>query len=390
MKRFYLLFFVVALLGDVPSQAQSVTTLYEGASCMNDALAMDSAGNLYGSRYNGGAVYKYNVTDGVSLFAGQNIGAPNGLAVSDDDVLYIADNTAHRIYRKGTQPGADMELFVDSLMGVSGLIFQPGTDTLIASSYTQSRLYKITPEGDVLAFNNYPAFSGPAGMGFDTQGNLFVANFNNRAIFKVDPAGNTEFFSQLPGSGNLGFMCMIGDTVYATAVQGFKIYKITPDRNVELFLGSSRGDEDGDPSTARFTGPNGIFPAPGGDSLYVSEFIGYFVNGTGRLRLITNLSGQVSTATKAPPAEDIQIRLNPNPARDWAQLSFKLSESSRVKATLLDQYGKEVHVILPDTTLAAGTQEQRFTVANLRAGLYYCTMEIEGRFGYVERIMIVD
>ncbi len=390
MKKIYFLPLLLILVWSLSLNAQTVTTLVTtSANCMNDGMAIDADGNLYGSRYGGGPVFKYNTEGEISIFA-DGFSDPNGLAFDSQGRLYIADNTGHKIYRKGLGVNDTLEVFVDSIIGVSGLLFEHDSDTLIATTYTQKRVYKVTPEGEVLPFLSSNALNGPVGLSYDNLGNLYVANFNNRMIFKVDTDERFDFFTQIPGSGTLGFIACISDTLYATILNTNRIYSIDNAGTVELLLGAEAGDADGDPSMARFRGPNGIFPSLDNKSLYISEFLGSTANSQGRLRLITNLQGNPTTAAPERPVDQLNLKLSPNPTQQWAQLSFQLQESSQVKATLLDQYGKEVRVILPDTTLGAGLQEQRFEVADLSAGLYYCTLEIEGRSSYVERMMIVD
>ena len=138
------------------------------------AVAVDRANNLYIAEYESGLVRKVDTNGVISTYAGGGTsglgdGGPAtqaqlstvyGLTIAPDDSLVIADTFNHRIRR------------IDS-NGIIATIAGNGT-----AGY---------------AGDNGPATSaelnGPSGVTYDSGGNLYIADFGNHAIRKVDTSG---------------------------------------------------------------------------------------------------------------------------------------------------------------------------------------------------------
>ncbi len=380
MKKIYycFLFCFTLLLGSTIT-AQTVTTLGTGIG-IDDALIFDKDGNLFGSAYGGDAIYKMTPDHTFTTFS-SGFNTPNGLAFGNDGTLYMADNEGNKIYKIDADGVA--EPFIDDFFNPSGLIFLNGSDTLIATSYRGNIVSKVTPDSTVSDFSIALGYDGPVGMCYGETGILYVANFNDGIIFKLNSQGIASFFAQPPG-GSIGFITCTNGYLYTSMINDHKIYRISEeDGTVEYFLGSDRGSADGDAATAKFNGPNGILASQGGDSLFVSEF-----SGGGTVRLITNLEG--STAVNEQLKQSLAFRVSPNLAVDQAELSFNLESSQQVKVTLLDRLGKRVREIIPARTLNRGLQKQSIELSDLSPGMYFALLELEERYMFVEQIIIVD
>ena len=157
-------------------------------------LAVDKAGNLYLSDTSGGIarVRKVNAQGTISLFAGgaspsssgdggpatsAGLGTAAGLAVDSQGNLYIADTVGERIRKVNT----------------SGII------TTIAGTGTASYSGDGGP-----AIN--ATLSVPVGVAVDGQGNIYIAESGNALygprVRKVDTSGN---ISTVAGNGKSGF-----------------------------------------------------------------------------------------------------------------------------------------------------------------------------------------
>lgn len=141
----------------------------------------------------------------------------------------------------------------------------------------------------------------PAGVALDASGNLYIADYLNNVIRKVDPNGAS---STLAGSGqgtftdgkgaNANFngpgsiaISASGDLYVADALNN-RIRKITPDGTVTTFAGSAfTGHTDGTGTAASFNLPTGIAIDAAG-YLYVAD------SGNNLIRKISP-SGEVST-----------------------------------------------------------------------------------------------
>ncbi len=56
-------------------------------------------------------------------------------------------------------------------------------------------IFKFTPTGTMSTFASFDISSIPAGVAFDTAGNLFVADAGTGTIFKFTPAGSRSTFA---------------------------------------------------------------------------------------------------------------------------------------------------------------------------------------------------
>lgn len=144
-------------------------------------------------------------------------------------------------------------------------------------------------------------FYSPMGMTADAQGNLYVADANNQAIRKITPAGvvTTIAGNGTTGSANgngsaarfnypydIAFDATTGSLFVADYINN-RIRKIDASANVSTYAGGTGGYADGNVSSALFSGPTGIAVDKQGN-VYVSDRYNF------RIRKITN-TGTVST-----------------------------------------------------------------------------------------------
>lgn len=175
-------------------------------------LVTDSNGNVFVVEFNNHTVRKITPTGLVSTFVGNGspgerdgtgtqaqLRQPAGIAVDRENTLYVTEWTGHRI-RKVTPQGV-----VTTLAG-------SGTPGFLDGPPTQAR------------------FNTPDGITVDAVGNLYVTEFSNHALRKIDPLGNVT-------------------TIVGTGASGFK---------------------DGDRAVAQFSAPGGILWLPSG-SLLVTD-----------------------------------------------------------------------------------------------------------------------
>ncbi|MBL7825904.1 MAG: hypothetical protein JNJ57_04680 [Saprospiraceae bacterium] len=363
----------------VSLHAQTVTTITTSASKIDDDILFDAAGNLYGSNYVGAKVYKMT-PDGVESVFASGFGSPNGLAFTDDGILIMADNTGNKLYK--IFPDGSKEVFVDSLQGPSGMIREKNSDTLIVTSYSSTNtIWKIAPDGSVSSFLNHPEFNGPVGLCYDDSMNLYIANFSDRKIFKLTPDGQLTFFTQPPLGQYIGFLAYANGSLYATAMQAHKIYKIDLQGNYTVWLGSTIGSVDGDASVAKFNRPNGIRPSSTGDTLYVSDF------GSKKVRMITNLGGATATNELMP---EWKVKVSPNPMTTNTQIAFELPDAATMSIGLYDDRGILVRSILANERLMQGAHHYSFVREGLVAGVYFLNFESSGGRFLAKKVVILS
>ena len=213
-------------------------------------------------------------TDGTALNAKFN--NPMGLAVDATGNVYVADSRNHNI-RKIT-PDGTVTTVAGSLTGVSGNADAIGTGAL---------------------------FFSPQGVAVDpTSGNIYVADYINHKIKKIDPsnynvttiAGSSQGYADGNGTDAkintpAGITVDTSGNIYVGEFYGNKIRKIDPNYNVTTIAGSplsNTGTVDGIGTAASFTYPHRIALDNSGN-LFVAE------NSTFRIRKIALSNNNVTT-----------------------------------------------------------------------------------------------
>lgn len=230
-------------------------------------VALDKQNNLYVADAKNHCIRKITPAGAVSTLAGTGVAGfadgpaasaqfdtPNGIAIDDQNVIYVADYGNYRI-RKITPGGV-----VSTLAGTGQSGFADG-----AGSKAQ--------------------FTSPEGLTLDAQGQLYVADFVGNRIRKITPDGTV---STLAGTGVNGYVDGPGNTaqfggitgvtidahgdLYASDLSNNCIRKITVLGEVSTLTGTSAGGfADGPIGTGQFKGPTGIVAGAEG-VLYVTEF----------------------------------------------------------------------------------------------------------------------
>jgi len=134
-------------------------------------------------------------------------------------------------------------------------------------------------------------FNWPTGVAVEDKGNIYVADFANNLIRKIDGKGEVSTFA---GSGKDGLKgpdniaIDKNGNIYVADADNFRIRKSTSDGIITTIAGSGlRGYRDGDGKTAMFAYPTGIAVDKEGD-VYVAD------RGSHTIRKVSS-DGKVST-----------------------------------------------------------------------------------------------
>jgi sugar lactone lactonase YvrE len=128
-------------------------------------------------------------------------------------------------------------------------------------------------DGTVAPFAPSELFHCSNGIAFDGTGNLYVVNFRDNRMLKVDPQGSVTPFAAISEKG-LGHVCFKKDRFYVTAYESHELYEVSLQGTVKLLLGNGqRGMVDGADTKARLSFPNGIACSPWAPRLYINEYL---------------------------------------------------------------------------------------------------------------------
>lgn len=163
--------------------------------------------------------------------------AAGGLSVDTDGFLYSADfgepgRRATRVYR--ISPEGDVDVFADDsrIFTASGNEFGPD-GTLYQSSFRSSQVFAIDPDGNATPFDG--RFSGPVGLAYAGDGRIFVAECTLGRIRVINPDGTNETWAS-----DDRFQCPNGltldpdENLYMADFGSGDVFKISPEAEVSL------------------------------------------------------------------------------------------------------------------------------------------------------------
>lgn len=256
---------------NLPAQAQteihSLTGIIEGH--LVGGVTIDLVGNIYVADF-GDVVWKITPEGERHEFASGFYGASGNTIDKEGNLLqssYYGDSIT-KVDRKGQATP-----FVTSgLSGPVGLAVDKNTgDVYVANCGGNS--IKLAKDNTISNFAKSDLFKCPNGIAFDNSGNLYVVNFRDNKMLKVDSRGAVSVFATVSEKG-LGHLCFKKDRFYVTAYESHEIYEVTLNGTVKRILGNGqRGIVDGDSSTARLSFPNGIACSPWMPRLYINESV---------------------------------------------------------------------------------------------------------------------
>jgi len=141
-------------------------------------IATDPAGNVYVSEYRGNAIRKFSPA-GTLLLTISTSFTPGGVAIGDDDTIYVAHYDAGRIHHYSAF-GDDLGLFVtyggcENGCGTDFIKFDSSGNLYVGDFQPIGRIRLISADGVDLG-NFVTNIPGVEGIAFDASGNLYASN----------------------------------------------------------------------------------------------------------------------------------------------------------------------------------------------------------------------
>jgi len=342
-------------------------------------VVTDAAGNLYIGDQGNNRIRKVSPSGIITTIAGNGypgysgdggpataaeINAPQGVVLDLAGNVYFADGYNNCVRK------VDMSGVISTFAGTGALGYGgdggPATASLInnphgiaidnggniyIADYGNTRVRKVTTDGIIhtIAGNGYVGYSGDGGpataaemdlvndVAVDNHGNLFIADYNNNVIRRVDTSYTITTFA---GTGAYGYSGdggpataaeMVGPggicfdnygSVYFGDVNNNVIRKINPDGVISTFAGTGTAGYSGDggeATAATFYRP-GVVTFDGGGNFYVADIA------NNRIRKIALPSTSVSVTHR----NVAEIIIFPNPASSIINIKGAFDFSAQI------------------------------------------------------------
>jgi trimeric autotransporter adhesin len=319
-----------------------------------EAVAADAAGNIYIADFHNERIRKVEPSGRITTFAGggatdegdgipatsSKLFEPDGLTVDSTGSLYFAeggtnkirkvtpDGIIHNIGNANSLPsgysGDDGPASQAQFSAPAGLAVDRQNNLYIADR-SNNRVRKIDTNGIVTTFagNGQGGYSGdggaatnaaislPEALAFDSQGNLYIADWGNRVVRQVTPAG---IITTVAGDVNIFPPTFSGDGGPATLASLIEPYGVAVDSSGNLYV-SDQGDRrvrrvDGTGTIKTFAGSGASnfagdgsqatqaaldYPTDvkvdGGGNLYIADAMNHRVRKVSPAGIITTIAG---------------------------------------------------------------------------------------------------
>ncbi len=230
-------------------------------------IERDIMGNLFVADF-GEKVWKINRFGTVSVFSDKMYGA-SGNTLDAQGNLYQAQYYGNTILKINRYTNEITEVAHKGLKGPVGLVFN--NNKLHICNCNGNFIAQLDSNNQVTTIAKGDLFNCPNGIAVGPQGNLYVVNYRNANVVKIDKDNKVSLFAKLPATSG-GHIIFSQGNFYATSFFDHKIFKLSMDGKVTHIAGSGKlGIANGAGIETEFSFPNGIVAGKG--ELYVNDKI---------------------------------------------------------------------------------------------------------------------
>jgi sugar lactone lactonase YvrE len=168
-------------------------------------LAMDQDDILYVSSRQDGTVYRVSEAGTTSVYV-EGMGVATGIVFDADGNMYVGDRSG-TIFKVSRQRQIYVFATIEPSISAYHLAWGPDGYLYVAGPTTSSfdTVQRISPAGQVETY--YRGLGRPQGLAFDTSGNLYAAaSFRGRrGVARITPAREANLFLSGPGIVGVAF-----------------------------------------------------------------------------------------------------------------------------------------------------------------------------------------
>lgn len=272
-----LLLAILAPPSNLAAPPVEVTTLVEELDGAVGGVAVDGLGNVFVADF-GNKVWKVSPWGDVEVFVDSLYGTSGNTIDPEGNLLQsnFTGNFLVRVHRDGS-----IEKLATGLEGPVGVTVD-SKGTIYFTNCSGNWIGRLDEDGKVVEHARSDLFNCPNGLTRDNDDNLYVLNFRNTRLLKVTPEGEVSEFVHLSGIGG-GHVVFTGQELYATTFRGNQLHRVALGGTVETIAGTGAvGTDDGPGPEATFSSPNGISFDRTRGLLYINDYLVPFPERTTR------------------------------------------------------------------------------------------------------------
>ncbi len=236
--------------------------------------------------------------DGRTILVSDQIQGSSGNTVDAEGRLLQASFVGGRVLAFDAD-GA-MSIVAEGLEGPVGLTIDAAGELVVCNCQGNS-LSVVSADGVVRTLAAGPLFACPNGITRGPDGALYVVNFNNPHVLRVDAGGEVAVLTTLSGRGNAHIAYAAG-ALYVSRIESHEVVRVTLNGSFARWAGTGEpGLTDGPVGQATLAYPNGIAAASDGQSVFVDTLDGVW-RGDEPARLVLRQIGPLPPGDAPVPA----------------------------------------------------------------------------------------
>lgn len=354
--------------------SQTVSTLVP--TNVGDDMHYAVNGFIYSSHYGGPHLRKINpVTGVVDTILTANTSTIGAIEMDDDLNIFVCSYDLGWL-GKFKEGDGSIPVIASAFSGPAGITHDQDGNLYVATNQDH-RIIKVLPNGTKETYASGSPLFWPTGITIDDSNNIYVVNMFSGEIIKITPDQQMNVLVSLPAiadqNPDLAYLAWANSRLFVCHFGNHVIYEIDPDTGVaEIIVGTgASGQNDGPALSATFQNPTGIVATPSGDTLYVTD--GAAPNQ--RLRMI--VLNSTSAVSELAASGFAFHKLYPNPANEKLSLEFALEKPLELSFQIVDTTGK-VYFFQKKEKLTPGKHQLAFELKTLPQGKWFLSVQSDG------------
>lgn len=301
-----------------------------------DGLYCDQDTLYAAEGWDGSRIFKITPDGKVSVFA-YGLSGPIDIVRRSSGIFYVSEWTKSRISQ--ITPDGKVSIYRQTLPGPGPMTIDLNENIYVTHNINDGSGYvsKISSDGNLSIIAQDSLLINPGGIALDETGHLFVANFNNGQIIKIDTNLTMSLFATIPVSGTwkTGYMKYSNGVLFVSSIAGNKIFQISAEGIVNTYAGNGNdGHSGGMESNVQFSNPSGIVFNDLESKLYVARSFGV----ANYIQIIETATSDITEAEH--PLLEFKFEIYPNPIKDISKIVYtNRTEGGKVNLSIVSENG---------------------------------------------------